>query len=202
MALYQSSITFNVLIATCARVSLKNMLNSLKNELNENDAITIIFDGQNNFSNSIFSNSNYYNELLKDFKCKITTIIQETNLGFWGHPIRNKYQGSLEVKTTFIVNADDDDTYIPGSFDMLRKACIDPNTLYIGKMRAGGRLIPSQNDKICFEDIGTPCGIIPFDIASKSIWEPKRGGDFFYYNKLQEYCSKIEHLDIVFYKVN
>lgn len=188
--------TFNIIVATIGRSSLSKLLNSLENELNENDAITIIFDGQDNFNKSNFSN-----DLLKNLKCKVIVIIQEPKLGFWGHGIRNKYQGNLEVKTTFILNADDDDTYVPGAFDLLRESCTDPNTLYIGKMQHSTKIIPRQNKKILMSDIGTPCGIIPFDIASKSVWEWVYGGDFHYYNNLQNYCSKVEFLDIITYKV-
>ena len=37
--------TFHIFIATGGRPSLKNMLDSLKDELKPNDAITVVFDG-------------------------------------------------------------------------------------------------------------------------------------------------------------
>ena len=188
--------TFHILIATCGRNSLKRMLDSLKNELNERDAISIIFDGADALNKSSFNNN-----WISTHKCKINIIEQVPNLGFWGHGIRNIYQGILDPRTTFIMNADDDDEYIPGSFNKLRSICIDPNILYISKflVKHNNILIPRQNEKIVQNDIGTPCGIIPFDIANTSSWAPRYGGDFNYYDNLQ--YDKIQFLDIVIYNV-
>jgi hypothetical protein len=191
--------TFHILIATGGRPSLKRMLDSLKGELYENDAITIVFDGEHALAKSTYNES-----WTKEHRCKIHIVEQIPNLGFWGHGIRNKYQGILETKTTFILNADDDDIYIPGSFDKLRRFCSDVDTLYIARfeIKTKNMLIPSQMHHIIQNDIGTPCGIIPFSIADKSIWELRYGGDFVYYNNLSEHCRLIKFLNIVIYSVN
>ena len=188
--------SFHILIATAGKPCLINMLNSLKNELTKNDAITIVFDGENSIKQSKLSN--YW---LIGHESKINIIEQAPNLGYWGHGIRNKYQGILEPKTTFILNADDDDVYIQGCFQKLREICLNPNILYIAKflVRNKNITIPSQTLKITQNDIGTPCGIIPFNIANKSLWEYRYGGDFNYYNDLQLHCSEIHFLDIIIY---
>jgi len=190
--------TFHILIATVGRPCLRHMLDSLKNELLENDAITIVFDGENAFSTSIF-NHNWLNS----HKSKINIIKQSPNLGFYGHAIRNKYQGILTPKTTFIMNADDDDYYIAGSFNKLRRLCSHPNTLYIAKFykKYKNVIVPCELGQIIKNDIGTPCGIIPFDIANKSTWELKHGGDFDYYNNLQKHIDNIQFLDLIIYIV-
>jgi hypothetical protein len=190
--------TFHILIATAGKPCLINMLNSLKDELNENDAITIVFDGENSISKSTFSN-----EWLIGHKSKINIIEQIPNLGYWGHGIRNKYQSILEPKTTFILNADDDDIYVKGTFKTLREQCTNSSILYIAKffVKNNKVVVPSQNNKIIQDDIGTPCGIIPFDIANKSVWEHRYGGDFDYYNQLQKYCTQIKFLDTIIYVV-
>lgn len=191
--------TFHILIATIGKPSLLNMLNSLKNELTDKDAISIIFDGKNTLSNSSFSY-----EWLNDHKSKINIIENENNLGYWGHGIRNKYQSILDPPTTFIMNADDDDEYIKGSFNKLRNICINPNILYIAKfyVKTKNITVPSQSNKIIQNDIGTPCGIIPFNIANKSNWEYRYGGDFDYYNNIQKYCKEIKFIDLIIYYVN
>jgi len=190
--------TFHILIATAGRPCLKIMLDSLKDELLENDAITIIFDGENAFSKSTFNNN-----WLNSHKSKINIIKQSPNLGFYGHAVRNKYQGILNPKTTFIMNADDDDYYVTGTFNKLRKLCLSPDTLYIAKFykKYKNVIVPCELGRIMKNDIGTPCGIIPFDIANKSTWELKHGGDFDYYNNLQTHISKIDFLDLIIYIV-
>ena len=190
--------TFHILIATAGRPCLLRMLDSLKDELLENDAITIVFDGENAFSNSTFNN-----DWLNSHKSKINIIKQSPNLGFYGHAVRNNYQGILNHKTTFIMNADDDDYYVTGTFNKLRRMCYNSNTLYIAKFynKNNNITIPSKLGKIIQDDIGTPCGIIPFDIADKSTWELKYGGDFDYYNNLQKHSIRVEFLDLIIYIV-
>jgi hypothetical protein len=191
--------TFHILIATAGKPCLLNMLNSLREQLTENDAITIVFDGEGSLKQSTLSD-----EWLNGHKSKINIIEQSPNLGYWGHGIRNKYQGILEPKTTFILNADDDDVYVQGSFKKLRELCSNPNTLYITKflVRSKNVIVPSQSIKITQDDIGTPCGIIPFNIASNSIWEHRYGGDFNYYDNIQKHCQQIKFLDLIIYYVN
>jgi hypothetical protein len=190
--------TFHILIATAGRPCLRRMLDSLKDELLENDAITIVFDGEDAFDKSTFND-----DWLNNHKSKINIIKQSPNLGFYGHAIRNKYQGILNPKTTFIMNADDDDYYVAGSFNKLRRMCFHPDTLYIAKFykKHNNTTVPYTTVPFIKDDIGTPCGIIPFDIANKSTWELKHGGDFDYYNNLQKYINKIDFLDLLIYIV-
>jgi len=177
------------------------MLDSLKHELTHNDAITIVFDGEGAILQSGFSNT-----WLEGHRATIQTIEQKPNLGFWGHGVRNTYQGILTPRTTFIMNADDDDEYIPGSFQMLRGLCKHEHTLYIAKFIVkkpkGDVIVPSQFNTITKRDIGTPCGIIPFDIAGQSSWELCYGGDFSYYDHLQTKVQHIEFLNVIIYRVN
>jgi hypothetical protein len=197
---FESAPTFHILIATAGRPSLKNLLDSLKNELTENDAITIVFDGPDAEKKSGF-NKSWYSGLSKN-----TTLTQIPNLGagIGGEPIRTKYQTSLKPQTTYIMYADDDDEYIPGSFNKLRKLCKNPDSLYIAKMNFSddkGRVIPSQNKEIKFTDIGTPNGIVPFHTAGKAEWGMRYGGDFDYYNAIQHKVKEVIFLDEIIYTV-
>ena len=194
-----NSPTFHILIATAGRSSLKNLLDSLKGELTENDAITIVFDGPDKKGKSGYNNSWF-----SGHKCKYTVIEQNPNLGMAGHPIRTKYQSILNPETTYIMHADDDDQYIRGSFEKLRKVCVDPEILYISKMEYANDdklVIPRQNKEIIQADIGTPNGIIPFHKAGKAEWAMRYGGDYDYYNTLQKNVKKVVFLDEIIYTV-
>jgi hypothetical protein len=176
------------------------LLDSLRYELEENDGLTIVFDGP-----AAFERSKYNDSWIAGFKSKVNVIVQDKNTGFWGHPIRQKHVSILDPKTTFIMNADDDDFYLPGSFNKLRGLCTDPNTLYIAKMdylNNLNQIIPRQNSEIIEGDIGNPNGIIPFDIAPKGTWGNSYIGDFEYYNTLKNYAKKITFLNVVIYRVN
>lgn len=191
--------TFHILIATAGRPSLKYMLNSLRNQLTEQDAITIVFDGERALEKSGFSN-----DWLKGHLSKISILEEKTTLGFWGHAIRNKHQGILNPETTFIMNADDDDMYYSGVFDRLREKCVDPNILYIANFcKDTGLCVPYKGCKeIKLYNIGTPCGIIPYSIANKSVWTHEYGGDFYYYKMLKDFVKETVFLNDVIYKVN
>lgn len=193
--------TFHILIATAGRQSLKRLLDSLKDELSEDDAITIVFDGA-----GAKEKSRYSKEWFSQHICKYTVIEQEPNLGagIGGEPIRTKYQTLLKPETTYIMYADDDDEYIKGSFKKLRGLCIDPDILYIAKMKYADDLnlvIPRQSNKIVFTDIGTPNGIVTFHSAGKAEWGMRYGGDYDYYNSLQYKVKRVVFLEEVIYMV-
>jgi hypothetical protein len=195
--------TFHVLIATGGRPELKTMIDSLKGQLSEKDAITIVFDGPGSLEKSTMTD-----DWTAGFKCPVKKIEQEPALGFWGHEARNKYQGQLEPKTTFVMHADDDDKYIENVFDILRKKCTDPNKLYVARITRSenymnrSQYLPRNNSlEIAHGSIGTPCGIVPFDVVGKSQWGHRHGGDFDYFNGLQDKVSGVEYLSDVIYKI-
>ena len=191
--------TFHILIATAGRPTLKKLLDSLKSELRESDAITIVFDGPGAKEKSGYDESWFSGHMSQH-----TVIVQDPNLGAAGHPVRTKYQTLLTPETTYIMHADDDDEYIKGSFEKLRNMCSDSEVLYIAKMRYSdkpGLVIPSQNTEIVQDDIGTPNGIIPFHSAGKAEWALRYGGDFNYYNDLQNEVKDVVFLDTIIYTV-
>jgi len=190
--------TFHILIATAGRPVLRNMLDSLKHELTEHDAITIVFDGEKAKTKSTITP-----DWLDGHKSTVNIIEQIPNLGHWGHGIRNQYQGNLSPQTTYIMNADDDDLYVPGTFERLRKLCVDPNILYISKMEYRDRpdkIIPSKN-QILQNDIGTPNGIIPAALAGKGRWLEANGGDYNYYNSIKDHAKDVVFLDLISYSI-
>jgi predicted O-methyltransferase YrrM len=180
--------TFNVLIATVGRPTLQTMLNSLSPQLNKHDCLTVVFDGHT--TPPIFDYSR--------FKCKVNIHCERTALGWWGHGIRNKYATLLE-KRDFVMHADDDDTYFPDAFSQLRTVCTDTATWYVAKMKFGGSCIP-VNKGIWLGNIGTPCGIMSYELNKQSSWDLVYGGDCEFYLQLQAICNPV-FLDILIYKV-
>lgn len=193
--------TFHVVIATAGRPKLKNMLESLKGELKERDGLTIIFDGKNSKKNS------GYSETWKEgFKTTINIIEQVPGLKHYGHASINKHAPGAKPETTYMMFADDDDTYIPGSFDILRKKCTDPQTLYISKMKNNNanvkiHIIPPMGfTEIAKDNIGKPNGIIPYnDVGKAEMGIGTYTGDFDYYNTLKDKVKNIVFLDDIIY---
>jgi hypothetical protein len=190
------------LIATAGRPSLRKLLDSLKDQLTERDAITIVFDGEGGKAKS-----GIQRDWLKGHQSQIQVHEQTPNLGFWGHGIRSKYQGILSPKCTYIMHADDDDFYHAGAFAKLRKLCKDPNILYIGKFervydhKPTEYFPPHGYNTIEIGKIGTPCGIIPWNSAAKAKWGEYHGGDGQYYLDLKDHVAGHVFLDEVMYSV-
>jgi hypothetical protein len=143
------------------------MLDSILPYLTANDHLTLVFDGVQP------------TRLRLATRGQIHIYYEPKALGFWGHGIRNKYKTLLE-RTDFVMHADDDDVYTPGTFGILRRMCVDRQALYIAKMDVKGRLVPSQA-AIVQNDIGTPNGIIPYDLNARGVWGDYVGGDGAFY---------------------
>ena len=140
------------------------MLESLKEELEKQDFLTIVFDGTNNNYDII---EKY---IQNNFQCTFQLIIEEKNLGFWGHGIRNKHQ---ELKGDFIYHCDDDDMIVPGTFYKFRKICIHEDTIYIFKIKTENNEIIWKEKNIQLMNISTQSGVIPNKINKQGFWKLK-----------------------------
>jgi hypothetical protein len=181
--------TFNILIATIGRDTLENLVNSLVDQLTENDCLTIVFD-----NNTIREIKN-----MENLKCKVIINNENSKLGYWGHGIRNKYASLLD-KRDFILHADDDDIYFPNSFDRLRKECFNTYTIYIAKMlKNNGIIIPSNKAEIVTSNIGTPCGIIPYEYNINGNWGYFYGGDGQFYIDIIKKFGRMVRLETIIY---
>jgi hypothetical protein len=186
--------SFHILIATTGRPTLHRMINSLLPQLHRCDHITIVFDGCQPIPLD-----------LSGAVCQIHIKEQVPALGSWGHGIRNEYGPMLE-RTDFVLHADDDDTYVDGIFNTLRSLCKRGNCLYITKYkRPNGDIIPPFTGIIRENYIGTPCGIIPYDLnvwgANEKKWLPRRGGDGKFYEAIAKRAKFIQELDIITYLI-
>jgi hypothetical protein len=156
------------------------MLDSLLPQLQPNDHLTVVFDGKKDIPTSF---------QFAEAKCHLHLKAEFPALKFWGHGIRNKYARLLE-KTDFVLHADDDDIYLPDTFQYLRDKCRNFDTLYIARMWIGSTLSPSHDDG----NVGTPCGIIPHQLNSKAKWQELYGGDGDFYSALKRQAKSIQHL--------
>jgi hypothetical protein len=182
--------SFNILIATIGRPTLQRMLDSLSPQLVESDCLTIVFDGRATIPEFNVSG----------FKCKVNQFCEPVALGFWGHAIRNKYASLLEKKD-FVMHADDDDCYYPNVFPELRALCKSTNTLYVAKIRHRNGVHVPEGAFIKINHIGTPCGIIPYDLNTKGTWTSVYGGDGRFYEQIASLGNPIVFLPTLIYHV-
>jgi len=188
--------SFHVLIATTGRPSLQNMLESLIPQLRACDHISIVFD------DAKAEDSPFVRKIQESATsvCKIHIHEQSPKLGSWGHGIRNEYAKRLE-RTDFVMHADDDDTYVENAFDKLRSLCKRNLCLYIAKMNRRGIVFPMY-DYIKEGEIGTPCGIIPYDLNPLGTWLPRVGGDGKFYEAISRKAKFVNMLSICIYNAN
>lgn len=168
--------SYHVLLATIGKSSIFNILKMLGEQLNNVDYLTIVYDGIQNTSN-IEEVKSYTN----NFKCHVNIIVEEKNLGYWGHGIRNKHNDLLG---DFVFHIDDDDIIFEDSFDHIRKHCRDTNILYIFKIMLENDAIIWKNKEFKYSQVSTQSGIIPTHMNKNGFWELKYGGDFNYYVNL------------------
>lgn len=183
--------SINVLLTTIGRQELPRMLNSLVNQLQAQDFLTVVTDRNPDFVHATISNYNW--------ACPVTHIINPIPLGYWGHGSRNKYQNSLPGD--YIMNGDDDDRYADGAFDIIRNA-IGENKLYLFKHKAvinGNESFAWFHKEVREGNIGTSCGVIP-NTRDLPEWLPRYGGDGAFYEQLAA-RKEVVWCDHIIYKV-
>lgn len=169
--------SFHVLIATIGKTSILTILNMLKKQLEKDDFLTIVFDGP-----KYLNNSKIINEFCKNgFKCIVKIIVEEKNLGYWGHGIRNKYNN---LEGDFIYHIDDDDILCDDTFYNIRKHCNNLNYVYIFKITLENGMIVWKKPILQYAKISTQSGVIPMHINKEGYWHLKYGGDFDFYKGL------------------
>ena len=167
--------SFHVLLATIGKETIYNILNMLKIQLNEFDYLTIVFDGKKS------KNVEKIKNFLFNFKCKVNVILENENLGFWGHGIRNKHN---DLTGDFIYHIDDDDILYEDTFLNIRKHCNNINTIYIFKIMLENKKIIWKNKDIKINEISTQSGVIPQEMNKNGYWALKYGGDYDFYKEL------------------
>lgn len=185
--------SFHVLLATIGKQSIFNILANLKKQLHKCDYLTIVFDGIDKSKNI-----NNVKKYCFDFVCKVNIIIEEKNLGYWGHGIRNKHNDLLG---DFVYHIDDDDIIFEDAFYNIRKHCNDTNIIYIFKIMLKNNQIIWRKKEIEINYISTQSGIIPAHINKNGYWELKYGGDYDFYKKLSHKYPLI-FIDKIIYKKN
>jgi hypothetical protein len=189
----EKNYSYHILLATIGKKSIFNILIMLKKQLLKTDFLTIVFDGKK-FANNIILIENF----CKDFLCEVKIIVEEENLGYWGHGIRNKHNN---LKGDFIYHIDDDDILYEDSFLNIRKYCNNINTIYIFKIVLENKKIIWKDKIIKINEISTQSGLIPSKMNKDGYWQLKYGGDYDFYKKLADKYNVIFIDKIIYQKM-
>jgi hypothetical protein len=175
------------------------MLESLVNELTEKDYLYIFIDGKHNENKA----RTIINKIINLFVCEVIIKVEDEPLGNWGHGLRNKYQSTL--KGDYIMHADDDDTYIKGSFNKIREKINETDNdetifYYRFNYRYNSNLTVWYTPELMGGNIGTPSGVIPNKPELFGEWKNKHGGDYDFYSTCK-FTNQI-FVDEIIYVVN
>lgn len=180
--------SFNIICTTIGRETLPKLIDSIKNQLSSNDIFTIISDTNHEFVKNILSNYNF------DFK--VNHIINDgERLGRYGHPLLNKHINNVDGD--FIMFADDDDYYVDGAFEKIRKYVIEKK-LYIFKHK-WGNTVNWTTKNIVLGNIGKCMGVIP-NTKNLPMFQEDVFGDGLFYEDLSKMMD-YEFVDEIIYKI-
>lgn len=179
-------------LTTIQRPTLWNTLDSLMRVVQPQDHIYIaVDDGLDMVAESAFWQR--FNSIYPGLSPAPFTIWHEPQpLGFWGHGLRNKYQGKL--KGDWIHNMDDDDVYEP-NFNAIRPVlAANPGKLVLARFWGKGRMqVWNHPGKVEYANVGTPCGLIPNQPDKLPEWKYVYGGDFLFYQALAANFEVVWH---------
>jgi hypothetical protein len=182
------SYSFNIICTTIGRDTLPKLIDSFKHQLKPNDIFTIISDTNHDLVKEMLSKYTF------DFK--LNHIINDgERLGKFGHPLLNKHIN--DVEGDFIMFADDDDYYVEGAFDIIRKYVVDKK-LYIFKHK-WGETINWTTKEVTLGNIGKCMGVIP-NTKNLPMFQEDVFGDGLFYEELSKMMD-YEFVDKIIYKI-
>lgn len=187
--------SFHFLLATIGRRSIFKMIESLRDQVSEEDIFTIVFDGKDR--DNVFEE---VKTVTSNFCCKVNVIYEKENYGYWGHKLRNEKYSDLEGD--FVLHCDDDDIYMPNSIKIAKRICSDKNTLYMARISSPYFIIWDK-PAIVEKNTTTQCGIIPAKLNKLGTWGYSYGGDYSFYKSLEDLCNhdNIVFIDLIIYHI-
>lgn len=183
-----STYSFNIICTTIGRNSLGRLIDSIKDQLQPQDFLTIISDSNHDYVKNVLSNYNV--------NFTLTHIINEGEpLGKFGHPLLNKHINNVDGD--FIMFADDDDYYVDDAFEAIRHY-VKEKKLYIFKHKWGNTI--SWVDKVVrLGNIGKCMGTIP-NTKNLPLFQEDVFGDGLFYEDLSK-MFEYEFIDKIIYKI-
>lgn len=181
--------SINIVCTSIGRTTLPRLIESFKDQLNENDIFTIISD----------INHSYVSEVLKmyDVKFRVNHIRNEgERVWKYGHPLLNEHMNNLDGD--FIMFADDDDRYTPDAFSVIKNTITNPNKLYIFKHKWGADINWKLKD-FTIGNVGKCMGVIP-NTHNLPKFREDVFGDVYFYEEIGKIFES-EFIDHIIYKV-
>lgn len=179
--------SINIIIATTNRPSLRRMIESIADQVQPDDFVTILWDG--------CTPEQYPLQMLP---CTVVSIAELKQQGAWGHGIRSKYQNYLPGD--WLWNVDDDDVVLPDALDAIRHHCHDSRMMYIFRFKhiTQGKVYWHTPGTHWEGNVGTPSAILPNN-HSLPDWPLHHGGDGLFLKACAEQFTPIWVNEIIYH---
>ncbi|KAK9805659.1 hypothetical protein WJX72_010644 [[Myrmecia] bisecta] len=164
----QQPVSLHVLIPTIGRRHLPIMLASLRDQLQPQDYLTVVFDGRD--EQGVFEAAQAQVAEM-DVQGEVVFELKAFNNS---GKVRQKYQGK---KGDFVMFADDDNVYTPGALDVIRSIVWrDLDGLYMFKVEQAvkrGKKVLWGIEGIGLGTVDTACGVAPVRHVQKAKWSAR-----------------------------
>lgn len=160
----------SIVIATIGRPSLHRTLESLQGQLRDLDEVLVVGDGDPENAGRMFRASGLPGRYIP---------IEGPN-GDYGHTPRNKAMPQALGKHLLFI--DDDDTYLPGAMDSVRRAIIEhPDRPILFKMKRPDKRFNDvlwTKRRVELGNVSTQMIVAPNTPAKLGVWGHRYAGDF------------------------
>lgn len=199
-------ISLHVLIGTLGRVELWRLLDSIEHQLEVQDMVTVVFDGED--PHHMMKKVQNKLDEMPGFNVAKLAHGKKAFGDISGDSVRNMYQSR---GGDFVLYADDDNFYEPDAFLVIRSTVQhDLDALYIFQVNiTGGPVVPDvwNNANTVMANIDTGSGVVPTKYARHAVWEnyphPDFGymccGDHHFYNQLSNYVPRTYFIAKIIY---
>jgi glycosyltransferase involved in cell wall biosynthesis len=180
--------SLSIIIPTVGRISLKDTLNSVVPQLVQGDEVLVVADGPVMMARA----------MAKELGA---SYLETPPTHSWGHAQRN--YGMAAAKGKYLAFMDDDDVYLPGALDAMRRAIAEhEGRLFIFRMMYRLSLLWAE-PRIAPGNVSTQMYVFPNIPSKLGVWKDNpdswngKGGDFLF---AQETALHWGAEDIVFRK--
>jgi glycosyltransferase involved in cell wall biosynthesis len=161
-----------VVVPTVGRETLRRTLASIKGQrLIDGDEVIVVQDGVNKAGGLLWLNAVWFGANLPGR----TALLHERS-NDWGATPRTL--GMCVARGDYVLFMDDDDVYLPGAFDAVRRACVGQRFPLLFRMRRTGTYTIWRDQAVYCGNVSTQMIVVPNDRANFGVWGKDYCGDF------------------------
>lgn len=176
--------SLSVIVPTVGRPSLTATLQSIAPDVSAGDHVIVVGDVPPGCERDIRALVQHF---ARDSAARWTVAWPSEPLGNWGHPARNMAIAQ-HVDTSHVCTIDDDDVYLPGGLELVRRyGCREKPVVFKARWGAGhpaAGVVLWHWPEVKAGNVATPMVVWP--AAAAALWGDRYEGDFDFYRQLED----------------